>query len=229
MSKNYFLNNPHNKNVSFLRKELHKALAKEQFIEEIPIVKNEIIEIKENNSKAKLKKVFINELNYRDDKSQVSRIWKINLEKDISGISTSSKTPECAILVLQKYENSYRLNILLIELKSFLDNKKLTEIEEKFACGMSRLYLLLVLNNHLNPVKGYNEDEIYIQFKGVLFYQNSKFNDDDNSQLLRILKDPNKSGILTCKTLLKDQDKIKIKCFKEQNKNEIKISLGTLL
>jgi len=235
MSKNnkYYLNNPKKLSVPSLRDELYKKLAETQFIEEVT---NDQIEVEEKNSGAKLKKISIEELNYSDDKSKVDRIWKINLEKEIFGISTKDKTPECAILVLQKYESSYKLNILLIELKSSISNKDLGKIGEKFQCAMSRIYMLLVLNNHLNSIQGYNESEIYIDFKGILFYQNfsdkSQFTEKNNeklySQMYDILKTPGKSHLLTCQTILRDQDKITIKCFCQQDE-VIKISLESLL
>jgi len=235
-SNKYFLNNPKNRSVHSLRDELHKALAKEEFIIEIPVTEYEIIEIIENSSAAKVKKVSIQELNYSDEKSKVERIWKIDLEKDIPGISTSNRTPECAILVLQKYKDSYRLNIILIELKSTIDNKELQKIGEKFQCAMSRIYMLLVLNNHLNSIQGYNESEIYIDFQGILFYQRfsdkGKFTEKNHeklySQMYSILQTPSKSGLLTCQTILRDQDKIYIKCFCQQDE-EIRINLQALL
>jgi len=243
MSKNnkYYLNNPKKLSVPSLRDELHKKLAKTQFIEEVT---NDQIEVKEGGNGAKLKKVSIEKLNYSDDKSKVDRIWKINLEKEIEkeifGISAKNKTPECAILVLQKYEIenkiSYKLNILLIELKSSISNKDLRPIGEKFQCAMSRIYMLLVLNNHLNSIQGYNESEIYIDFKGILFYQNfsdkSKFTEKNNEKLYwqihDILRTPGKSHLLTCQTILRDQDKINIKCFCQQDE-VIRISLQSLL
>jgi hypothetical protein len=232
-SNKYYLNNPRKLSVPSLRDELHKKLAETQFIEEIT---NDKIEVEEKNSDAKLKKVSIEELNYSDDKSKVDRIWKINLEKEIFGISTKDKTPECAILVLQKYESSYKLNIILIELKSSISNKDLGKIGEKFQCAMSRIYMLLVLNNHLNSIQGYNESEIYIDFKGILFYQNfadkikltEKNNEKLYSQMYDILLNSSKSGLLTCQTILRDQDKINIKCFCQQDE-VIRISLESLL
>jgi hypothetical protein len=242
MSKNnkFYLNNPKKPSVHSLRDELHKKLAETQFIEEVT---NDQIEVKEGGNGAKLKKVSIEKLNYSDDKSKVDRIWKINLEKEIEkeifGISAKNKTPECAILVLQKYEIenkiSYKLNILLIELKSSISNQDLRPIGEKFQCAMSRIYMLLVLNNHLNLTKGYSKEEIHIDFKGILFYQNfsdkSKFTEKNNeklySQMYDILRTPGKSHLLTCRTILRDQDKINIKCFCQQDE-EI-ISLQSLL
>ncbi|MBS9391249.1 MAG: hypothetical protein HEQ30_22300 [Dolichospermum sp. OL01] len=243
MSKNrYFLNSPNDPNLPLLRNELHKALAQREFIVEIPVTEDNIIEIKEENSNAKLKKVFIKKLNYSgNNDSKVEKIWKVDLEKDIPGISPIGKTPECAILVLQKYESSYRLSIILIELKSTIDNKELQKIGEKFQCAMSRIYMLLVLNNHLNSIQGYNESQIYIDFKGILFYQTfsdrSKFTEKDNDklylQMYSILQTSDKSGILTCETILKPQDKINIKCFTPQDNHnlepEMRINLQSLL
>ncbi|MFM2061546.1 MAG: hypothetical protein RLZZ507_1216 [Cyanobacteriota bacterium] len=231
----YFLNHPNNTNVNLLRDELHKALSQQEFIIEIPVSENENLEITEKNTNAKLKKVRIQKLNYCDETSKVERIWKINLEKDIPGISTSSRTPECAILVLQKYESSYRLNIILIELKSSIDNKALKNIEEKFSSAMSRIYMLLVLNNHLNLKQGYKEEEIYVDFKGILFYktfsEKRKSEGENDSQLYSILYDPKKSGTLTFQTILREQDKIKVKCFCHQDNGleEITVDLQALL
>lgn len=232
----YFLNNPHKRDLLDLRDEVHKALSDEEFIQEKSIAEDEIIEIKEKNKDAKLKKVFIQGLNYVDAKSTVERIWKIDLEKRIRGIENDRKTTECAILVLQKYDSSYRLNILLIELKSSIDNEELPNIEEKFSCAMSRVYMLLVLNNHLNPKQGFHEKEIYIDFKGILFYRTfsarKKLEENNDSQLLEIIKNDNKSGILTCETILNKEDKIKIKCSCHpgiDSETEIRIDLKDLL
>jgi hypothetical protein len=225
-SNKYFLNNPKNRSVHSLRDELHKALAKEEFIIEISATEYEIIEIIENSFAAKVKKVSIQELNYSDEKSKVEKIWKIDLEKDIPGISTRSGTPECAILVLQKYESSYRLKILLIELKSSIDDKKLEEIRNKFSCAMSRIYMLLVLNNHLNLTKGYSEEEIYIDFKGILFYIKNNLKGEYDREFHEIFNHDS-SGSLTCETILNKEDKIKVKFFCWQD--EKTISLQDLL
>ncbi|WP_026793434.1 MULTISPECIES: hypothetical protein [Planktothrix] len=230
--KKYCLNNPQNQDFLSLRDELHQALAQEEFIIEINNFQDETIQIIESKNEEKdeptLRKVLINELNYSDDTSTIERIWKIDLEKELAGISTSSKKTECAILILKKYESSYQLNILLIELKSSLKDQELKNIEEKFSCSMTRLYMLLVLNNHLNSIRGYDEATIYIDFQGILFYKDGRFTDDD-SQLYNILKTPDKSGKLTCKTILKTEDKIKIKCVQVLNDDVITISLQTLL
>ncbi|MEB3147485.1 MAG: hypothetical protein VKL60_00480 [Sphaerospermopsis sp.] len=54
------------RDVRNLRDEFHKALLKQEFIIEIPVADNEIIEIEEKSSNAKLKKVCIQGLNYFD-------------------------------------------------------------------------------------------------------------------------------------------------------------------
>ncbi|EDZ91768.1 MULTISPECIES: hypothetical protein [Limnospira] len=240
--KHYYLNNPGNQDILLLRDEVHKALTNEQFIVEIPVRDDEIIEIEENKNKNysnnRLVSIKIDQLDYHNDKSTVEKIWKVDLEKPIPGISTQSKTPECAILVLQKYQDTtqnlidekiYRLMIILIELKSSINVKNyhdsvLKNIEGKFADGMSRMYILLTLNNHLNPIQGYHQETIYIDFQGILFYLKSNLI-DNNSQLYSILN--NQTDLLTCRTLLREQDKIKIKHLKVTN--QMTISLETLL
>lgn len=119
--------------------------------------------------------------------------------------------------------------IILIELKSSINVKNyhdsvLKNIEGKFADGMSRMYILLTLNNHLNPIQGYHQETISIDFQGILFYLKSNLI-DNNSQLYSILN--NQTDLLTCRTLLREQDKIKIKHLKVTN--QMTISLETLL
>ncbi|MEI2418660.1 hypothetical protein V6O07_00140 [Arthrospira platensis SPKY2] len=126
-------------------------------------------------------------------------------------------------------EKIYRLMIILIELKSSINVKNyhdsvLKNIEGKFADGMSRMYILLTLNNHLNPIQGYHQETIYIDFQGILFYLKSNLI-DNNSQLYSILN--NQTDLLTFRTLLREQDKIKIKHLKVTN--QMTISLETLL
>lgn len=153
------------RDVRNLRDEFHKTLSKQEFIIEIPVAENEIIEIEEKSYNAKLKKVCIQELNYFDEKSTVERIWK-----------------------------------------------------------------------NLNPKQGYHEEEIYIDFKGILFYQTfserKKLEENKYSKFSEIITSDNKSGTLICQTILRDQDQIKIKCFCHpdiDSKTEIRITLKSLL
>lgn len=243
----FLIINEENVNDPFLvRNEFHKALAKEKLIEEISLVDNELIEIKEEREKTpSLKQVKITELNYADKKFKVEKIWIVNLEKQIPGISSSGKTTEVALLILHKYSdsNSYRLNIILIELKSSLQPRKtksgkilsssLEEIQEKFRDTMNRMYMLLTLNNHGNPDKNYNLASIYILFKGAIFYDRNEIKkadiENDNEQnLYDIFK--GQRDLLTCSTILSDNDKIKVKFFNGMDKEgSITVKMEDLL
>ncbi|NES02274.1 MAG: hypothetical protein F6K22_05130 [Okeania sp. SIO2F4] len=181
-NKFLIINEENFKDAFLLRNEFHSALAKEKLVEEILLVDNEFIEIREEREKTpSLKLVKITELSYVDQKSKVEKIWRVNLEKQIPGISTSGKTTEVALLVLQKYleSDTYRLNIILIELKSSLQSRKtksgkilsssLEEIQEKFWDTMNRMYMLLTLNNHGNENRSYSHASIHIDFKAGVF------------------------------------------------------------
>jgi hypothetical protein len=224
-------------NSQLLRDKFQKRLVEKGFIEEIPICENETIVIEETNQNAKLRKVIITQLNDNLDKFTIKRIWRVNLEKEILGISSKnlSKTPECALLVLQEFNSevetiSYKLTIILIELKSTLKidlkpNKinakpERSEIEEKLISGMNRLYMLLSLNNHLNPIQGYNQASIYIEFKGVIVYNKTDIHDPNNDNpLCLIINHSTADNVLTVETILNDHDKITIKCFPKQSQD----------
>jgi len=209
-----------------IRKEFQKALAKEQIIEEIPL--NEQIEVTETKAKkSKLKKVCIENLDYSDSKSKVIKIWRVNLEKEYFGISTIGKTTEIALIVLQQYsESSYRLNIILIELKESLQPKEtskktrdstLEEIEQKIRYSMNRMYMLLTLNNHSNSKKGYQNSTISIAFKAAIFYNRDEMKDkDDGTDSYKILNNLKTNKLITCSTILRQQDKTKIDFFPKQ-------------
>ena len=201
----------------------HKALAQEEIIEEISVDDDGCIEVEETSDTATLKKIQINQLNYEDSKSKVEKIWRVNLEKEIPGISTGSKTTEVAILVLQKFsEKNYTLNVILIELKSSLQNSSLLEIKEKLRCTMNRMYMLMSLNNHANPNKGYDLTTINTNFKAAIFYKKNniqvgKIIEPDEREVYDIFSKTTPSGSLFCSTLLNDEDKIEIKFFAKQN------------
>ncbi|WP_228008340.1 hypothetical protein [Microcystis aeruginosa] len=94
------------KEIFSLRQEFHQALEKQGFIEEISPTQDEYIEIQETK-KSDLKKVVINhlQLSSKNDKNistEVDKIWVIDLEKELPSIYTSGKTPEKAIVVLQR-------------------------------------------------------------------------------------------------------------------------------
>jgi len=197
-------------------------LEKVGIIEEISLVDNDFIEVEETSKTAKLKKIQIMELKQSHPKSQIERIWRVNLEKEIPGISTGSKTPEVALLVLQRVlERSYKLNIILIELKSSLQNRELLNIKEKLRCAMNRLYMFMSLNDHGNPSQGYNLASIQIGFIATIFYNknNTEFDqirEPEEREFYEILSKTPPSGQLRCSTLLNDKDKIEIKFFDRQ-------------
>ncbi|MDY7048705.1 MAG: hypothetical protein RPG89_08820, partial [Microcystis panniformis WG22] len=173
------------KEIFSLRQEFHQALEKEGFIQEISPTQDEYIEIQETKQ-TDLKKVVINQLQFssKNDKNistEVDKIWVINLEKELPSIYTSGKKSEKAILILQRKVDdagkilNYHLQICLIELKASLHPKNdkestLKQIAGKFQSGMNRIYMLLTLNNHANPQKNYQNAQIFVQFRGIIFY-----------------------------------------------------------
>ncbi|GGA47873.1 hypothetical protein [Okeania sp. KiyG1] len=244
-SRNKFLiiNEENVKDPFLVRNEFQKALAKERLIEEI-LLDNEFIEIEERKKTAKLKQVKITELDYANEKFKVEKIWRVNLEKQIPGISTSGKTTEVALLVLQKYEgNSYTLNIILVEMKSSLQprktksgkviNSSFDEIHDKFRDSMNRMYMLLTLNNYGNPDKYYNRSSIKINFKGAIFYDRNEIKEgdieNDNEQNFYDIFE-GKRNLLTCSTILSDNDKIKVKSFNNiDDQGSITVKIEDLL
>ena len=241
------------KEIFSLRQEFHQALEKSGFIEEISPSQDAYIEIQETN-KSDLKKVVINhlQLSSKNDKNistEVDKIWVINLEKELPGISASGKTPEKAILVLQRKVNdagkflNYHLQICLVELKASLQAKKgkestLKQISGKFQSGMNRIYMLLTLNNHANPQKNYQDTEIFVHFRGIIFYNRNEIKDSDiakqndrdynlsESTLYKILSQSTESDLLTLETLLEERDKIVVRFIKNPNQNQNYITIG---
>jgi len=241
------------KEIFSLRQEFHQALKKQGFIEEICLSQDEYIEIQETN-KSDLKKVVINhlQLSSKNDKNistEVDKIWVINLEKELPGISASGKTPEKAILVLQRKVNdagkflNYHLQICLIELKASLQAKKdkestLKQLAGKFQSGMNRIYMLLTLNNYANPQKNYQDTEIFVHFRGIIFYNRNEIKDSDiakenqrdynssESTLYKILSQSTESDLLTLETLLEERDKIVVRFIKNPNQNQNYVTIG---
>ncbi|NCS08026.1 MAG: hypothetical protein GPJ07_16345 [Microcystis aeruginosa G13-07] len=239
--------------ISYLRQKFHQALEEDGFIEEICLSQDACIEIQETN-KSDLKKVVINhlQLSSKHDKNistEVDKIWVINLEKELPGISASGKTPEKAILVLQRKVNdagkilNYHLQICLIELKASLQAKKdkestLKQMAGKFQSGMNRIYMLLTLNNHANPQKNYQDTEIFVHFRGIIFYNRNEIKDSDiakqndrdynlsESTLHKILSQSTESDLLTLETLLEERDKIVVRFIKNPNQNQNYITIG---
>lgn len=241
------------KEIFSLRQEFHQALEKQGFIEEISPSQDEYIEILETN-KSDLKKVVINhlKLSSKNDKNistEVDKIWVINLEKELPGISASGKTPEKAILVLQRKVDdagkilNYHLQICLVELKASLQAKKdkestLKQLAGKFQSGMNRIYMLLTLNNYANPQKNYQDTEIFVHFRGIIFYNRNEIKDSDiakenqrdynssESTLYKILSQSTESDLLTLETLLEERDKIVVRFIKNPNQNQNYVTIG---
>lgn len=241
------------KEIFSLRQEFHQALKKQGFIEEICLSQDEYIEIQETN-KSDLKKVVINylQLSSKNDKNistEVDKIWVINLEKELPGISASGKTPEKAILVLQRKVDdagkilNYHLQICLVELKASLQAKKdkestLKQLAGKFQSGMNRIYMLLTLNNYANPQKNYQDTEIFVHFRGIIFYNRNEIKDSDiakenqrdynssESTLYKILSQSTESDLLTLETLLEERDKIVVRFIKNPNQNQNYVTIG---
>jgi len=241
------------KEIFSLRQEFHQALEKSGFIEEICLSQDAYIEIQETN-KSDLKKVVINhlKLSFKNDKNistEVDKIWVINLEKELPGISASGKTPEKAILVLQRKVDdagkilNYHLQICLVKLKASLQAKKdkestLKQLAGKFQSGMNRIYMLLTLNNYANPQKNYQDTEIFVQFRGIIFYNRNEIKDSDiakendrdynlsESTLYKILSQSTESDLLTLETLLEERDKIVVRFIKNPNQNQNYITIG---
>ena len=235
------------KEIFSLRQEFHQALEKSGFIEEICLSQDAYIEILETK-KSDLKKVVINhlQLSSKNDKNistEVDKIWVINLEKELPGISASGKTPEKAILVLQRKVDdggkicNYHLQICLIELKASLQAKKdkestLKQLAGKFQSGMNRIYMLLTLNNHANPQKNYQNAQIFVQFRGIIFYNRNDIKDSDiakenergynssESTLYKILSQSTESDLLTLETLLEERDKIVVRFIQNPNQTQ---------
>ncbi|NCQ98909.1 MAG: hypothetical protein GPJ11_05525 [Microcystis aeruginosa L211-101] len=241
------------KEIFSLRQEFHQALEKSGFIEEICLSQDEYIEILETK-KSDLKKVVINhlQLSSKNDKNistEVDKIWVINLEKELPGISASGKTPEKAILVLQRKVDdagkilNYHLQICLVELKASLQAKKdkestLKQLAGKFQSGMNRIYMLLTLNNYANPQKNYQDTEIFVHFRGIIFYNRNEIKDSDiakenqrdynssESTLYKILSQSTESDLLTLETLLEERDKIVVRFIKNPNQNQNYVTIG---
>jgi hypothetical protein len=101
-------------------KRFQEALKREGFIEEIDPMSGSIEVSGSRIGNETLQQIVMTGL---DELSSIKTIWKIDLEQEIEGISTKSKTTEIALLVLQEIsDNTYRLVCFLIELKSSLQS-----------------------------------------------------------------------------------------------------------
>ena len=173
-----------------------------------------------------------------------ARIWRVNLEKLTNcknqGFSITGKTTETALLVLTEGEVNLTLYVCLIELKSSLkpDGKKnkkwscLDDVAEKFQSSINKICLLLTLNNHDNPLQGYANQNIYVVFKGLLFYNRDNIDrsspliqelaESAGTNLLEILdnKKAHNSSKLSIVTMLDFIKKVEVKFFQNHYENE---------
>jgi hypothetical protein len=238
--KMFLINNgPTEKNPP-IGKRFQEALKREGFIEEIDKMTGSIEVSGSSVGNETLQQIVLTGL---DELSSIQKIWKINLEQEIEGISTKGKTTEIALLVLHQIsENTYRLVCLLIELKSSLQstikNHKIKntfqDIEDKFIATMNRIYMLLTINNHSNIEKGYSTTTIYVVFKGIICYNKLNIKETqvaDRCKLYLLFK--NGSHHLTCKTILHDKDKIQVKFFQNphlmNNSQSFEIALKDMM
>jgi hypothetical protein len=98
--------------------------------------------------------------------------------------------------------------------------------------------MLLTLNNHANPQKNYQNAQIFVQFRGIIFYNCNAIKDSDiakendqdynlsESTLYKILSQPTKSDLLTLETLLEERDKIVVRFIQKPNQNQNYITIG---
>jgi hypothetical protein len=171
----------------------------------------------------------------------LKEVRKIYLEKEIKGISTKDKSPEEAILVLIEKQETYVLEIILVELKTSLVDEKpaekgrkkedstITQTQNKFQHSLNRLYMLL---NFFDYPKIYTDKNILVKFNALLAYNSDKSTKDDHSELYKIFKGITHHPILTCETLLSQNDKIQVKFIPNPDKathpNAFEVSLKDL-
>ncbi|MDT3676634.1 hypothetical protein [Microcystis wesenbergii] len=101
---------------------------------------------------------------------------------------------------------------------------------------MNRIYMLLTLNNHANPQKNYQDTEIFVHFRGIIFYNRNEISEiakenepDYNSRestLYKILSQSTTSNLLTLETLLEERDKIVVRFIQNPNQNQNYITIG---
>jgi len=156
--------------LSDIRRTFHNKFLRANFVTEIGRDKDNI-EISENEERAKLKLVIINNL---WSNKEITKIWRVNLEElnkashdSISGKEDSTTEIALIILTQPSQKNYHQMNIYLIELKTSLNCKRIENIVRKLKSSMNRIYLLLTLNDHENSDKGYANQKIKVSFIAV--------------------------------------------------------------
>jgi hypothetical protein len=241
--------NKQSNSLSEIRRSFHRNFSTGELVTEINFSYEDEIRITEhkNTDANKLKTVIINlKVGRISDVIRIEKIWQVNLETIIQddklglGASQQSSTCECAliILTLDQYKQ-YNMNVCLIELKTDIGLKILESLIRKIRSNMNAMYLFLTLNNHDNPAQGYEGKEIKTNFKGIIFYNKTSINENQDvsrldltqRDLLEIFKRNCKDNLLEISTFLKEKDKIGIKFFKNPNKDtdEMEISIQDLI
>lgn len=219
--KKIYLTNHQNKD-RLLKKLFPVALCSKGlgFIEDIPL--NGSVEVKGSTKEKapELNELCIEALNQI---SNLREVVLVNLEQDIEGISTKHRTPEAAVLFLQEFETTFRLQVWLVELKTTLTNRSLDYIEAKFRCAMNRMYMLMNFFDY--SVHGRSKN-IYLTFKGLVLYNQDNTKAEDDAALYHILENYKEGTIkhkrditLRCDTLLSENDKIQIKFVQNTGDN----------
>ncbi|WP_299454320.1 hypothetical protein [uncultured Microscilla sp.] len=220
MKKIYLIN--HQTEDGLLKSLFPVALRSEGlgFIERVPL--NQHIQIK-GGAMERAPKLNALKIEGLDEIHNLREVLVVHLEQDIEGISTKHRTPEVAILLLQEFESTFRLQIWLIELKTSITNRSLDSIEAKFRCAMNRMYMLL---NFLDYADYGGQKNIYMTFKGLVLYNNDHTKTEDDRILYQILKHYREGTIthkrdvtLRCDTLLSENDKIQVKFIQNTTTN----------
>jgi hypothetical protein len=214
--------------VKDIRSRLQTQLDINHLVEKI---EGREIDIEEHGKNAAFKKLTITHL-----PSETSRIWRINLEKEIKGLSTANKTGEIALAILK---NNF-LNVYIIELKSTIKDHTLKQIQAKIEDSISRFYFLLSLNSDKDHERFKN---LKIRFIALIFSQPPK---DKN---ITSTTDPNfakiyghqfenihkifreRGGQLKCVTILDQDLRVPLKFFCEgfdKTTGSMKISFNNI-
>lgn len=206
----YLVHNDDSKDEIIIREALQEQLKAKGFFKEI--MKHDTIIIEEANQNASVHKFIVSNL----DLPEVKEIWQVNLEQEIEGVSTKNyfKTPETALLILTKKEEQkyHNLLVILVEMKSSLQNNTLQACEEKFMNAINRLYLFLSLHEMQDNYEG---ETIQVKFKALIVYGKNRIKEikeeKDQFQLYQILKKESINNVLVVTSLLSRREKIKIK------------------
>ncbi|OJJ16607.1 hypothetical protein BKI52_32350 [marine bacterium AO1-C] len=232
MKKIYLIN--HESEKGLLRNLFPVALRSEGlgFIETIALTDQVRVEGSPHEKTPELNELIINQL---DDVENLREVLVVNLEQDIEGISTKHRTPEVALLLLQEFEQTFRVQVWLIELKTSLTNRSLSGIEAKFRCAMNRMYMLM---NFLDYATYGQQKNVYLGFKGLVLYNKDHTQPEDDLAIYQILKKYQQNEIghkrditLRCDTLLSGNDKIQLK-FIQNNSSSLQrfvLSLNQLI